>query len=592
MNSNTNQNTSNNLTILVVTAFLSLSLFSQSNEYDESFLKSLPEDIQKDLLEQKGDRVKEEEVQYRRPSTFINKPKLTEEKSDRFGMQIFSMMQTTMMPINEPNFDGSYILDFGDVLEVQLVGQRSSIERLAIKRDGSINIPDIGKIFISGLSLQEASENIKTKIDTSFIGVNAYVSLVNIRDIQIIVAGNVFNPGPYTLNGNSNLFHALSISGGPSEIGSFRSISLVRNGEVLDEVDLYDTFIFGKSNFGSRLRSGDMVFVKHVNNLVRISGGVRRPGTYELKAEENLSTAVQFADGITNKADLSQVRVFRIAGAKVASIEIESINELSDMSSNDNDKIVIREYPFREVKIFGAVTNPGTYIVNEGDGILSLVTQAGGYTETAYPFGGILENKNTKLINEMAVSELYTAFLNSISSNYSAASQSSLAGIIDIMQELKSTPVSGRVSAEFDYDLLKNNPDSDIKLQDGDEITIPEVLDHVYIYGEVPSQGTVRYTEDKDFSHYIDLKGGYGQNADKKGIFILQPNGETIRINNSKNIFMSASNKNRLKIYPGSVIFIPRKTGNAFAATQTAQAYATILGNIGVSLASLSILKE
>ena len=55
---------------------------------------------------------------------------------------------------------------------------------------------------------------------------------------------------------------------------------------------------------------------------------------------------------------------------------------------------------------------------------------------------------------------------------------------------------------------------------------------------------------------------------------------------------MSASNKNRLKIYPGSVIFIPRKTGNAFAATQTAQAYATILGNIGVSLASLSILKE
>lgn len=261
MNSNTNQNTSNNITILIITAFLSLSTLSQSNEYDESFLKSLPEDIQKDLMEQKENKANKEEVQYRRPSTFINKPELTEEKSDRFGIEIFSMMQTTMMPINEPNFDGSYILDFGDVLEVQLVGQKSSIERLAIKRDGSINIPDIGKIFISGLSLQEASENIKTKIDTSFIGVNAYVSLANIRDIQIIVAGNVFNPGPYTLNGNSNLFHALSISGGPSEIGSFRSISLVRNGEVIDEVDLYDTFIFGKSNFGPRLRSGDMVLL-------------------------------------------------------------------------------------------------------------------------------------------------------------------------------------------------------------------------------------------------------------------------------------------------------------------------------------------
>ena len=125
---------------------------------------------------------------------------------------------------------------------------------------------------------------------------------------------------------------------------------------------------------------------------------------------------MQFANGITNKADLSQIKLFRLSGASVAQISIEDITELAEMTSNDNDKIIIREFPFREVEINGAVENPGKYIVNQGDGILKIVEQAGGYTETAYPFGGVLENLNTEKINEMAISELYTAFLNSISS--------------------------------------------------------------------------------------------------------------------------------------------------------------------------------
>ena len=63
--------------------------------------------------------------------------------SNRFGMNIFDMMQSSFMPTNEPNLDSTYILDFGDIIELQLVGQESSISELPIKRDGSINIPDI-----------------------------------------------------------------------------------------------------------------------------------------------------------------------------------------------------------------------------------------------------------------------------------------------------------------------------------------------------------------------------------------------------------------------------------------------------------------
>ena len=134
-----------------------------------------------------------ESEQYRRPTTFIEKPAAD---SSRFGINIFSMMQTTLMPINEPNFDSNYVLDIGDVLQLQLVGSKSLIIDLTIKRDGSISVPEIGKIIIAGLSLEDAIDLVRKKIEISYIGVDTFLTLSKVRDIQIVVSGNVFNPGP------------------------------------------------------------------------------------------------------------------------------------------------------------------------------------------------------------------------------------------------------------------------------------------------------------------------------------------------------------------------------------------------------------
>ena len=107
-------------TTLLVILIYSTSAISQ--EFDPKFLESLPEEVRNDLLLEVENQTKTEEQQYRRPSTFIEKP---QETSDRFGLNIFSMMQSTLMPINEPNFDSNYLLDFGDVLQLQLIAESS-----------------------------------------------------------------------------------------------------------------------------------------------------------------------------------------------------------------------------------------------------------------------------------------------------------------------------------------------------------------------------------------------------------------------------------------------------------------------------------
>ena len=582
--------------VFILSVFLAFpaSVSIQGQEFDSSFLESLPETVRQDLLDQVTDKKELEDEQYRRPSTFVQKPvdDQGELLSNRFGVNIFDMMQTTLMPLNEPNFDSSYVLDFGDVLEVQTLGQRGFVTQVEIKRDGSVSIPEIGKLYVAGLSLEDATKKIQKKIDETSIGVETFVTLVNIRDIQVIVAGNVFNPGPYILNGNSNVFHALTISGGPSDMGSFREIELVRDNKVVEVIDLYDTFIFGKSSFNKRLRSGDIVFVKPVQNLVSVIGGVKRPFVYELKETDSLDTVISFANGLSADADISDINLYRLIDGKVEAIDVEGIEALKEFSSVDNDRLVIRRFSFRSVEILGAVNNPGTYIVNEGEGILDLIPRAGGYSRNAYPFGGVLENLNTEKINQMAADELYKSFLDNLSNlSGKASSGSAVEGAAStrlIMEELKNSPVSGRVSAEFDLSILQEDPSKDVVLQDGDKIMIPEFVNQVYIFGEVSSEGTVRFESGQPVSFYIEKKGGFSSFADERNVFVLNPNGETFKV--SKNVFMRQGRD--IEIYPGSVIFVPRGLNDGFLITETAQAYAAILGNIGVSLASISVLKE
>jgi len=560
------------------------SSFAFPQQFDEEFLESLPDEVRVDLLNQVEDQNKIEEKQYRRPSTLIEKPEV---ESDRFGVNIFSMMQSTLMPINEPNFDADYILDFGDIIQLQLVGSKSLITNIPVERDGSINIPEIGKVVISGMSVENATNLIVKKIETAYIGVNAFVTLSEVRDIQIIVAGNVFNPGPYTLNGNSNVFHGLVASGGPSELGSFRSIDLIRNEEVIESIDLYNIFIFGKSAFGTRLRSGDIIFINKTEKLNGIYGGVKRPGVYELNKNETVEDLIFFANGFKPEADLSNIVKEVFSAGVVQNIQID-LKDTKNEILDDGGNIFVRSYPLRKVQITGAVNNPGTFTLNEGDKLSDLIERAGGYLPNAYQFGGVLENEQALNANIYARDELYRSLLSSIIENSTRMQDSSFDSTGALLQELRESPVSGRVVTEFDLNKLQSNPDKDITLQKGDTVFIPEKINHVYLFGEISNQGTIQYQPNKSIDFYIDQKGGTLSRADLDNIFVLLPNGVSVRVKN-KNLFRDGVSK--VDIYPGSIIFIPRKSDRILL-TQSIQAYASILGNLGVSLASLSVIKD
>ena len=566
----------------------------QAQNFDQQYLDSLPEDIREDIINQSNERDESERPVYRNDSSRVNKEEEEAgllDESRIFGKDFFSSFQSSYMPINEPNFDSDYILDYGDVLKIQLIGQEDSVDEYEISREGYINIPVVGRISISGMSLAYASSLIQERVEKSYIGTKTFTSIENMRDINVIVSGNAFKVGIYTLSGNSNPLQALVAAGGVNEFGSYRNIKVKRNNKIIHILDIYDYLIYGNAEKHIRLQSGDNIFVEKRQNYITVEGAVNRPMIYELKEDENLDVAIFFANGIDVDADLENITLDRIINGNVTRALVNSLVDLSDISSNHKDVLNIRKYKFRDVTINGSVNNPGSYLMNEGESIYDLVIKAGGYSKNAYPFGGVFLNQNAREVNQLANDKLYKDLLTLILNQSSSNPEADLSPIISLASDLKDAEVSGRIQVELNLQKLKNNPSLNTILQDGDEVIIPEIVNHIYIFGEISNQGTVLFNKDKDINYYIDKQGGLLDSADKDAIYVLLPNGESLRLENRKNLFMNY-NAPDLNIYPGSVIFIPRRLNSEYLRRQSLQAYASILGNIGVSLASISVLKD
>ena len=151
----------------------------------------------------------------------------------------------------------------------------------------------------------------------------------------------------------------------------------------------------------------------------------------------------------------------------------------------------------------------------------------------------------------------------------------------------KNSESNGRIVV----DLTNDEARYAIRVSDGDNLTIPEKTNNVYVYGEVSSEGAVMFDENQNLDYFIDKSGGFKQYADPESIYVLHPNGETQRYSVKRNIFESQP-KSNVQIFPGSVIFVPRKLDDSVSRRLATQAYVSILGNLGIALASLSSINN
>ncbi|WP_339799012.1 SLBB domain-containing protein [uncultured Marinobacter sp.] len=295
-----------------------------------------------------------------------------------FGYDLFAGSPTTFAPVTEIPIPAEYTLGPGDVVRVQLWGNENQQLELPVSRDGTISFPNRGPVTVAGLKFAEAREQISRMVSEQYIGVQAAVSLGELRSMRVFVLGEARNPGSYTVSSLSTITNALYVSGGIKQNGSLRRLQHKRDGKLIGELDLYDLLLKGDSSGDTRLQPGDVIFIPPVGQRVGIEGEVYRPALYELKGTTSLQQLVNLAGGLTPQAYPQRARIER------TNEDFLRIITEADMTSGPGqnarvqpgDRVnvaSISDITGQYVEIKGAATRPGRFAWVPGMRVSSVI---------------------------------------------------------------------------------------------------------------------------------------------------------------------------------------------------------------------------
>lgn len=248
-----------------------------------------------------------------------------------FGYDIFESREEASVPIANLPVPSNYTIGPGDSVKLQLFGKESGSFELVVNNQGDIDIPDLGPLSATGVTFAELKELIKQRYDEQKIGVSPFISMGQLRTIQIFLVGEVYRPGPLIINSLSTITTALINSGGVSELGSLRNIELKREGKTVTRFDLYSLIAYGDTSNDVRLEQGDVLFVPTAKNIVSLEGQVRRPAIYEMKDTESVSDLLMLSGGFLPTADKTSIQIVRSSGSRGLSI----------ININNNNKQVL-----------------------------------------------------------------------------------------------------------------------------------------------------------------------------------------------------------------------------------------------------------
>lgn len=475
-----------------------------------------------------------------------------------FGRNIFTDRNLSF----EPNLDiptpENYVLGPGDELIIDVWGTSENTVREIISPEGTIHVAGIGPIFLDGMSIQDAERSLRrefSKIYAAISGKSVHIklSLGGIRTIMINVMGEVQVPGTYRLSAFASVFHALYRAGGVSGIGSLRDIRVVRGGKEVTCIDVYDYIMKGKLTDDIRLSEGDVILIPPYENLVSISGKVKRPMAYEMKKGETITTLLSYAGGFTGDAYRDAIRLFRLSG-KEKQIYNVGQDDYQSFILADGDELSVEAVLQRfsnKVEVRGAVYRAGVYQLDDSitGTVRQLISRAEGLRGDAFLNRALLRREHEDLTHEMIPVDL----------------KRMMAGAV-----------------------------SDLRLQKNDVLYISSVKDiekegTLSIYGDIRNPGDFPYVKNTSIQDLIVKAGGLLESAsmvridvsrrirDPKSISSSTVIGKSFAVELKNGLVMGEDKGFELEPY--DIVFIRRSPGYRKQANVTVEGEVAFTGN-------------
>ena len=277
----------------------------------------------------------------------------------------------------------NYVLGEGDEVHISIFGSSQTEIHQRIGADGSIQPAGSSKIFLKGMTLEQARQAIRSKLAThySFRQDQIAVTISTARTVTVSLYGEVDNQGGYTISALNTVFNAMSAAGGPTEMGSVRNITLNRGGKSI-RLDLYAYMTKPDPKVQYDIQNNDVMFVPVAQKVVRVEGAVNRPMRYEMIDGESLKNLIEYAGGLTFDAntDLAQIERIENGQKKYLEFELASVvkgSKVIDLYNGDIVRIRRSTKPMENfVAINGGVYYDGNYDLEGNSSLQGLIEKA------------------------------------------------------------------------------------------------------------------------------------------------------------------------------------------------------------------------
>jgi polysaccharide biosynthesis/export protein len=357
----------------------------------------------------------------------------------------------------------------------------------------------------------------------------------------------------------------------------------------------------------SGLSAADTAFFGHVlgDYRVTLDGAVRNAGIYLVSPGTTLDEVIEAAGGLDTDADVSSVGI--------TSTEIDNATGQSTTVRNEikvppaqyktvvlhpRDVIefhhVYTDVAKGTVHIAGEVRYAGDYSILRGEHLSQLLVRAGGLTNVAYPYGTVflrpsvaaVEKAGYQRVADEVQRQMLVGMARSGGREQSAPpSGAAVSATEAFVAQLRDQQALGRMSVIADPSVLAAHPERDPILEPGDRIYIPQRPSTVTVLGDVMQPGSYQFNSSGNAQDYIDLAGGFGDNAEQDLAYVVYPDGTARRLDSSWLQFGSDG------IPPGSVIFVPRQLFPTDWIALTTS-IADVVKDLAISIASVAVLSK
>lgn len=373
------------------------------------------------------------------------------------------------------------------------------------------------------------------------------------------VAGNVKVPAIYELKGGERVLDVMEMSGGINSISFKNRLQILRiedgKDQTLIEMNLSEIGKDKENNIP--LKDGDLLKIfpvsQTVEKVVHISGAVKSSGTYGFKSGMTLRDLLTYSGGLLRYANGEEAELTRVTispeGPKTERVIVE-LRKVLEGDPQDNiplkedDYLFVRTVPewelYRTVTLSGEVKFPGTYTINKGETVSSLIERAGGYTDKAYLKGAVFTRESVRVLQQKQLEESIDRLEQEILSQAARTIETALTAeeaqqqkaVAEqrrgLIAKMRSAKAKGVVSIKLDrLDRFKKSP-YDIPLDDGDTLSIPEKPHQIQVIGAVYNPTAFVYNPGWTVDSYLKYAGGLTRNAEEDDIYILKMDGTAI----------------------------------------------------------------